>query len=367
MKKTPRLLRTIALVMCMLLSLSIFPASSFALSKGTVYVNSTTAKVYKKKSTSSASLGTLSFGQSLKCTAVSGSWATVKNSAGKTGYMKTGSLSQTSPNTYNKTVYIQKNGVKVYAHASTASRKIGTLKAGAKYTAVAKSGSWLRIQNGKYYGYVQTAYTGASYTKGTLVYMTDRLISVESAPNAFDSIGSLSLGQSCYLLEKNGNYSKVRSASGKVGYISATKCLSTKNPNTLNKTMYVQADGMPYYASAIIKSAKGTLKKNTAVTVVAQCDGWYRVKIGSKYYYMLDIVLDTSKAPSSGRIYYANDLCDYVYAKPNLSSNKVATVKQGDKLILIGSKGSGLKVKTVTGKIGYVLESQLTKNPNGTR
>jgi len=362
MNKTPRILRILALMMCMMMTASIFPAPSFALSKGTVYINSTTAKVYKKKSTSSASLGTLSFGQTVRCTAVSGSWATVKNSSGATGYMKTNTLTQTNPNTYKKTVYIQKNGLKVYAHASTASKKMASLKAGAKYTAVAKSGKWLRIKNGKYYGYVQADYTGSSYDKGTKVYMNERLITVTSAPQAFDSIGSLSLGQSCYLLEKTNRYAKVRSAGGRIGYINDPSVLTNKNPNTLNKTMYVQASSMPYYPNAIIENAKGTLKKNTPVTVVAQCkQGWYRVKIKGKYYYMPEIVLDSSKAPSGGRVYYANDLCDWLYEKPNLSAKKVAPVKEGDKLILLGCKGSGLKVKNADGKIGYVLTTEIRR------
>ena len=354
--------RLVCAVLCAVMLTCFFSENAFALSKGTVYVQSTTAKVYKKKSTSSSSLGSVSFGQKLTCTSVSGSWAKVKNSSGKTGYMKTDTLTQTDPNAYSKTVYIQKDGVKVYAHASTASKKIATVNAGDRYTAVAKSGKWLRIKNGKYYGYVLAANTGASYTKGTKVYMTERCITVMSSPDSWDSIGAMSFGQSCWLLEKGSGYVKLRSGSGKIGYLHSTSSLSTTNPNTLNKTLYVQTDNVGYYPSAVLSDRKGTLGKNTAVTAVAyHSDGWYRVKINGKYYYMLAILLDETKAPAGGRVYYANDISDYIYEKPSISAKKVASVKEGDKLTLIGCKGSGLKVKTADGKVGYILSSQLSK------
>lgn len=359
--------RTAAILMCIILMVPLFPTAASALSKGTVYVSATTAGVYASKSTSAKKIATVSFGQKIKCTAVSGKWATVKNSAGKTGYMLKSELSDKDANTYKKTVYIQKDGLKVRMNASTGSKTIGKLKLGDDYIAVAKSlnGRWLRIKNGKHYGYVQTVYTDTSpYKKGTKVYMTESRISVTIAPHSWDNIGTINLGQSCTLLEKKNGYAKVRAGNGMVGYINDTSCLSAKNPNTLNKTLYVQANNMAYYPNAMLKNPAGVLNKNAPVKVVAHhSDGWYRVKINGKYYYMDDIVLHESKAPAKGRTYYATSFCKHIYQKPSISAKKIATVKKGDPLILLGRKGSGLKVKNADGIIGYVLSSELSKTP----
>ena len=143
--------RASAIFLCMVMLVLSLPVSASALSKGNVYVSAINAKVYTSKKTSSKKIGTLSFGQKVKCTSVSGNWATVKNSAGKTGYMLTSELSDKDVNTYKKTVYIQKNNLKVYQTASTSSKVLGKLKQGSDYVAVAKSanGRWLRIKNGR--------------------------------------------------------------------------------------------------------------------------------------------------------------------------------------------------------------------------
>lgn len=376
MKTCKRILRCALALACIVLMIPLSPVPASAASK-TVYVSDMMAQVYKKASTSSAKMGKVSFGEKLTCTAVSSNWAKVKNSSGKTGFMKKSTLTTSNPNTYNKKIYIQKSGLKVYAAPSTSSKKIANLKLGSGYTAVAKSasGQWLRIKNGKYYGYVKTIYTDTEpYKKGTKVYMTQSSIAVASAPGAFDSIGSLSLGQSCWLLEKKSNYVKVRSDSGMVGYIHDTTCLSEKNPNTLNKKMYIQASKAPYYPHAFTRSRSGTLSKNTVVTAVArQMRGnmeWYRVKYNNKYYYIPGILLAESKVPSGGRTVYAivtrfsEDQEGWLslYEKPDLSSKQIAKVTDGEKLTLVSCKGTGVRVRTSDGKLGYVLPTQLKKS-----
>lgn len=364
--------------MCLILLASLFPTAALALTKGTVYVSAINAGVYTSKKTSSKKIITVSFGQKIKCTAVSGKWATVKNSAGKTGYMLTSELSNSDTNTYKKTVYIQKNNLKVYQTASTSSKVLGKVKLGSGFVAVAQSsnGRWLRIRNGNKYGYVQAQYTDTSpYTKGTKVYMVKSSISVTSAPGAFDSIGSLSLGQSCWLVSKTSKYAKVRSSSGIIGYVNDVSVLSTKDPNTLNKKMYIQADKTPCYPHAITLSKTGSLNKNAAVTAVARhMSGnmeWYRVKYNKKYYYIPGILLADSKVPSGGRTIYANvtkfspdqEGWAPLYEKPNLSSKQVGKITDGEKLTLVSCKGSGIRVRTSGGTLGYLLPTALRKNP----
>ena len=370
--------RMICTILCITLLIPLFPASAAALSKGTVYVSDMTAKVYASKSTSSKKIATVSFGQKISCTSVSGKWAKVKNSSGKTGYMQKSALTEKNPNTYKKTIYIQKNGLKVYANASTSSKVIGKLKRGSGYSAVAKSasGRWLRIKNGKYYGYVQAVFTDTSpYKKGTKVYMTESSIAVADAPGYSYTVGTLSLGQSCFLLEKNSKYAKVRSSGGHIGYVNDPSVLSTKNPNTLSKTMYVQADNAPLYPHGITINKSRSVDKNTAVTALACHTAgnmeWYRVKYKNKYYYIPGILLADSKVPSGGRTVYAymrkfaegQEETIPIYEKPSWSSKQVAKVLKDTKLTLVSCKGQGVRVRTPGGKLGYVMPTALSKKP----
>jgi len=243
---------------------------------------------------------------------------------------------------------------------------------------VAKSadGRWLRIRNGRYYGYVQTVFTDTSpYKKGTKVYMTESSIAVADAPGYSYTVGTLSLGQSCYLIEKNDRYCKVRSSGGHIGYVNDPSVLSTKNPNTLNKKMYIQADNAPLYPHGITTNKSGTLRKNTAVTAVASHTAgnmeWYRVKYKNKYYYIPGILLADSKVPSGGRSVYAymrkfaedQEETIPIYEKPSWSSKQVAKVLKGTRLTLVSCSGQGVRVRTPGGKLGYVMPTSLSKNP----
>ena len=150
-----------------------------------VYVVSNTLKIYKKASTSSKAISTVSYGQKLTRVATSGSWAKVKNSAGKVGYCKKSSLSGKNPNNLSKTVYISAANTKVYQRPSTSSKVLMKLKLNSKYKAVAKTrdGKWYRLKNGSSYGYVQVKYTSS------------KKVAAAAKPGKTDQIASLAQKQ----------------------------------------------------------------------------------------------------------------------------------------------------------------------------
>ena len=130
-----------------LLTAVICPAMASAAS---AKVNSSSARVYQKASTSSASVK-MKKGTKLTVKSVSGSWAKVSLN-GRTGYMQVKYLNSTT----RYKAYISKKTY-VYSSASTSSRKTSVSKNTAVYV-VGKSGSFYRVQNasGSRTGYVKS-------------------------------------------------------------------------------------------------------------------------------------------------------------------------------------------------------------------
>ena len=208
------------------------------ITKKTVYISATTLAVYASPSTSSASLGTMSFGESLSCDGVNSTWARVINSSGTVGYCKLSGLSDTNPNTYNVTLYAQSSGVKVYSKASTSSTVLTTLSLNAKVNGVAinEDKSWIRLKNDSgSYGYVQASAVATTPDSGSTDSATvNKVIALAKAqsgkpyiygttgPNSFDCSGftyyvfkqyGYSLKGSAYLQGYNDAYPKIASMS----------------------------------------------------------------------------------------------------------------------------------------------------------
>ena len=254
----------LALCMCIVILPAAKPAKAASF---TVYVTATTLPVYKGVSTSSKVLGTMSFGENLTCIAYNSSWAAVQNNKGQIGFCKIADLSYVNPNTLNKTAYITANNVPIYRKPSTSAGVMMKLKLNSRYTAVGVTPdkNWVRLQNGKYYGYVQSQYISASPAvsgggigapsgAGTTVYIvSNTLKAYASASTSSRSLGTMSYGESMTLLDSSGSWACIRNSSGAVGYCLLSG-LSTKNPNSYNETVYINANNIPVYRKPLTSS-----------------------------------------------------------------------------------------------------------------
>ena len=134
------------------------------ISSVTVYVIPTSLTVYASTSTSAKSLGTMYFGESMKCTGKGPKWARVVNSAGTVGYCDVNSITTTNPNTYSSTFYAQVNGAKVYKSPVTSSKVLSTLSLNDKVVGVTYNSerTWYRVKWDSDYGYVEARYFATS-------------------------------------------------------------------------------------------------------------------------------------------------------------------------------------------------------------
>ena len=267
---------------------------------GTVYISANTLVAYSSPSTSSKSLGTMSYGESMLLLGVDDGWAKIQNSSGAVGYCKFGGLTNVNPNNLNLTMYAQSNGVKLYAKPLTTATVRKTINQGDSVTVIAVTGdgAWARVNLGSgKYAYAQTKSisetkpdgddSGITDIKKKTVYISATTLAVYASPSTSSaSLGTMSFGESLSCTGLNSTWARVVNSSGALGYCKLSG-LSDTNPNTYNVTLYAQSSGVKVYSKASTSSTVlTTLSLNAKVTGVAiNADkSWIRLKNDSGSY-----------------------------------------------------------------------------------
>ena len=267
---------------------------------GTVYISANTLVAYSSPSTSSKSLGTMSYGESMLLLGVDDGWAKIQNSSGAVGYCKYGGLTNVNPNNLNLTMYAQSNGVKLYAKPLTTATVRKTINQGDSVTVIAVTGdgAWARVNLGSgKYAYAQMKSisetkpdgddSGITDIKKKTVYISATTLAVYASPSTSSaSLGTMSFGESLSCTGVNSTWARVVNSSGALGYCKLSG-LSDTNPNTYNVTLYAQSSGVKVYSKASTSSTVlTTLSLNAKVTGVAiNADkSWIRLKNDSGSY-----------------------------------------------------------------------------------
>ena len=120
------------------------------------------------------------------------------------------------------------------------------------------------------------------------VYVVANTLKIyKKASGSSKTIATLSYGQSLSLLATSGAWAKVKGG-GKIGFCKKS-ALSTRNPNSLSKTVYINtANTKVYQCPSTSSKVLMKLKLNSRYKAVAKTvDGkWYRLKNGSYYGYV---------------------------------------------------------------------------------
>ena len=375
------------LVLCLLLGTVLpMPLSSARAESFAVYVSSNTLPVYSKASTGASLMGTMSYGEAMLCLAYSGGWAKVQNSAGQVGYCAISDLTVNNPNTLNKTAYITTSNTPVYKKPDTSSRVMMLLKQNSSWTAVAITADkqWVRLQNGRYYGYVQTgklstsAVSSSTSSSGTTtstlntpVYISANTLNAYDRPSTSGKVlGVMSYGEGMTLLATSGSWARIRNSAGTVGYCLLSG-LTTSNPNNLSQKIYITSDGVyvfrkPNTASGVMMK----LSRNSSYTCVAvTSDGaWARLQNGNYYGYVatqyISSVLPEEESSLEKTVYISTNVLP-VYSQPYSTASALGTMSFGESLILMAVEDGWAKVRNASGAVGYCLYGGLTAtNPN---
>ncbi len=200
------------------------------------------------------------------------------------------------------------------------------------------------------------AEAASTFAANSVVQTTDALNMRKGAGSSYDIIRTLDKGTKLTVLKKNSNsWVQVETADGKTGYVSADYLKAAKE----SLVKYTTTDDLNYRsAPSTTGTLKGTLKKGAAVNVV---DGysrtangviWFKVKIGSDYYYASSEYLKKSGSAASDTLAKVTGFkADTTMNAVKLSWNKVSGA-DGYWVYRAKPEGGWTKIKT-TSSLSY--------------
>ena len=275
-----------------------------SISKGQVINVTSTLRIRKSASTSSAVLGTIRNGSTFDIISKSGSWYQI-NYNGVTGYVHGDYVKEiTTSSTVSQKgkVYNVSSNLRVRSGASTSASVLGYLTNNAEVNIVGSEGEWYKIQYNSGYGYVSKE------------YITTNLNSTNNTGNS---------GSSEVEVNKTGYVYNVSSGGLRV----------RKEPSTSSTVL-------------------GTLYSGNSVNIVGETGSWYKIKYNSSYAYVHKDYITENKQEST----------DNSANQGGNTSNNNTSNESINAVGIITNVSSNLRVRknpsTSATVLGYVLNNQ---------
>ena len=134
------------------------------------------------------------------------------------------------------------------------------------------------------------------------VYISSNTLKVyKTAKTSARVLGTMGYGEKLTCTATSGSWARVKNSSGAVGYCKKAG-LSTRNPNTLKKTVYINtANTRVYKLPSTSSKVLMKLRLNSAYTAVAKTgDGqWFRLQNGKHYGYVQAKYVSASKVSAA--------------------------------------------------------------------
>lgn len=342
-----------------------------------IYVISNTLTIRKSASDSASVLGTMSYGEHMRLSSISGGWAYVMNDSGARGYCKADGVSASNPNSAAKTITITKSSAS-YARPSASSSVVTRFSVGdtVSIVAITPDGNWARYQTPRGYAYLPTAAI-ANYTmpeeppttndplQAVTVYtIVNTLPIYASASTGAGVLGTMAYGDSFTCLSIDGDWAQVRNSTGQIGYCKASG-ISPSNPALSPVTYYVQADGVKAYARPDTSAfVIGTYNKNASVSVVAVTpdNNWARVQLSGGIGFIATAQLKSTQAGETNQPFtvYVSANTLKIYASASTSAGVLGTMAYGDGFTCLTINGDWAQVRNSSNQLGWCLISGIT-------
>ena len=211
-----------------------------------------------------------------------------------------------------------------------------------------------------------------SFGQSGKVYIIKNTLKAYKSMNTSSKVlGVMTYGEDMTMVSFSGDWVKIKNDKGQIGYCKLTG-LSSKNPNTLDETVYAKESKTTVYHKASTSYRKlKNVKQNTKLNVVAATpDGkWFRVKNGKTYGYVQ--VEDVSKNPvsthgaiTSKKVWVVSDNATQVKSGKGSGKN-MGLISHGQNYTLLSVSGKYSRIKNSKGQIGWCPSDILsTDNPN---
>lgn len=276
-------------------------------------------------------------------------WAKVLTVNDRVGFCNAKQLTNTNPNTLHRTVYSQQKEVEVYLRPSVDAPLIDYLDRNEKAILVAMTpmGDWMRLKQGKYYGYVQRQRMDYErFNKGDRAWIVQSSAKVYYDPELDSVAGTLYFGQKVWLVDNSGSRAKIRSPKGLIGYCDS-EALTRKDPNGLDQVVYTQVSGNYLFTSSTDMSGRRNIEVNAEMTLVAVDNNnfWARVRYNGEYFYAPYVYLSHEKRLGDYKRVRTTQAA-IIREGTKRSSTVVTTVPAGTDLWLVGATDNRAKVTT---------------------
>lgn len=349
-------------LICTLLALTMLCLGTGAVAEEqatTAYVAVLELEIYDAPAQGAGLVSVMSYGEVLWVLAAKGEIAQVRTASGDVGYCLSGGLSASNPNNLDEEAYVKAGGATVYLRPDEGCDTRVSLEAGTKLhvVAITPDFAWARVEQLDSHGYVATNELSAEPASHQVWIVSDGAVAVFHHSGFEDQYGTCSHGQSFELLGTLGGMAQIRNAQGAVGWV-AKEVISDTDPNILNQSAYVLADGRLLWPNAMLSGTAQTLAKDEKLTVVSMTIGgmWCRVRVGESYGYVLSVLLDSHHPGSEATLIVSPVDDQLVYAEAQAGAEVLTTVGAGESVMLLGvsESGQGLKIRTRGMVEGYV-------------
>lgn len=271
----------------------------------------------------------------------------------------------------------------VYKKADKASDSLGKVKADTFVLMSDAGNGWAKIQLDGKTGYVKT---GQLTKRAKALYVTaGSVVMYKKADTGSTKLATIPYGAKVSAYYTQNGWTNMIYGSSE-GWCKSS-ALSLKDPNTLNKTVYIQAESGKVYETPSTSAASASVSGTTALTCTALYNNeWYRVTYKSKVGFVKKSAVGASKyaasstakssssssssasssksASSASATMYVSAASMAVYKSADSNSTKLATLAYGAKVTTNGSENGWTKVKSGS-QTGYCKSASLTStNPN---
>lgn len=281
--------------------------------------------------------------------------------------------------------YVKADSVNVRASASTSARVVTVVSRGASATVISRHGEWakLRFKDGTV-GYVRrdllsSAPAGSQVSGSSVqrVAIKGSVVNVRSKPTTGSSVvKTVGAGTVATVLERAGEWAKLRFSDGKVGYVRRdflTSNLTIQASGSASKRVAIKAPVVNVRRGPGTNSdVMTTVRQGTVATLLSTNGEWARLQFsgGTVGWVRRDLLTSnlTMTASHSGPEMVVTKVdAAIVRSGPSTSTKQVAKVARDTVATVIGREGDWVKLRFQGGTVGYVRKDLLASAPSNGR
>lgn len=358
--------------------------NSRSFQRGQVINAPSNLRVRSDAGTNSSIIGYLVNGSTVDIKAEKGEWLRI-NFNGRDGYVHKdyvkvlGSSNSSNQSSEKGQVVNITTILNIRQSASTSSAVLGTLKNGATFDIVGKSGSWYNIKTGSIVGYVHSDYVKVVNTetpsqpespgnnnsnqRGKVVNITSKLNIRQYSSTSSAVIGSLRNGETFDIIAQNGEWYNIKTGST-IGFIHGdyvqvinSNTSTPETPSTPDSGVSSEKGKVVNITSNLrVRTAPNTrsdtlgyLLNGNEVDIIGESGAWYKINYKGKTGYVHKDYIQKI----GGGVTNPPEITPETPSKPDVSENKVGQVINISSNLRVRSAAS-----TDSSILGYLLNGQ---------